>query len=56
MNIIQWHKLLVERVQKELGISNYALYWFGFLEGAFVMWLIIKVVTVVTTKSAFPLY
>ena len=42
MKLIQWHKSFVERVQKEMGISNYALYWFGFIEGALAMWIIMK--------------
>ena len=40
--LIDWHRSFVERAQKQLGISNYALYWFGFLEGALVMWIILK--------------
>ena len=40
--LIDWHRSFVERAQKQLGISNYALYWFGFLEGALVMWIIFK--------------
>jgi len=54
VKLIQWHKSFVERVQKELGISNYALYWFGFLEGALVMWIIVKVISVLNIKSEFP--
>ena len=54
MNLIQWHKSFVERAQKEMGISNYALYWFGFLEGALVMWIIMKVISVLRVKPEFP--
>ena len=54
MKLIKWHKSFVERAQKELGISNYALYWFGFLEGALIMWIIMKVISVVRVKSDFP--
>ena len=54
MKLIKWHKLFVERAQKEMGISNYALYWFGFLEGALVMWIIIKVISALRLKSDFP--
>ena len=54
MKFIQWHKSFVERAQKEMGISNYALYWFGFLEGALVMWLLMKVISVLWLKSDFP--
>ena len=54
MNLIEWHKSLVERVQKELGISNYALYWFGFLEGNIIMWLIMKVFSLFTIESEVP--
>ncbi|KGG14914.1 MULTISPECIES: hypothetical protein [unclassified Prochlorococcus] len=42
---INWHKSILERVQKEMGLSNYTLYWMAFLEGALVMWIIIKVVS-----------
>ncbi len=41
--IIDWHRSFVERAQKQFGISNYALYWYGFLEGALVFWIITKV-------------
>ena len=54
VKLIQWHKSFVERAQKELGISNYALYWFGFLEGALVMWIIMKIISVLRVKSEFP--
>ena len=54
MKLIKWHKSFVERAQKELGISNYALYWFGFLEGALIMWILMKVISVVRVKSDFP--
>tara|TARA_Y100001968_G_scaffold298052_1_gene307642 strand:- start:176 stop:418 length:243 start_codon:yes stop_codon:yes gene_type:complete len=54
VKLIQWHKSFVERAQKEMGISNYALYWFGFLEGALVMWIIMKVISVFRVKSEFP--
>ena len=47
-----WHKSFVEKAQKQLGISNYALYWLGFLEGALVMWVIMKLVSFSTTRSA----
>ena len=50
--IIDWHKSFVEKAQKQLGISNYALYWFGFFEGALVMWVIIKLVSAFATRSA----
>ena len=54
MKLIQWNKSLVERAQKEMGISNYALYWIGFLEGALVIWIIIKVISILKIKSEFP--
>ena len=54
MKLIQWHKSFIERAQKELGISNYALYWFGFLEGALVLWILMKVISVVKLKSEYP--
>ena len=51
MKLIQWHKSFIDRAQKEMGISNYALYWFGFLEGALVIWIIMKVFSVLGIKS-----
>ena len=54
VKLIQWHKSFVERAQKEMWKSNYALYWFGFLEGALVMWIIMKVISVFRVKSEFP--
>ena len=54
VKLIKWHKSFVERAQKEMGISNYALYWFGFLEGALIMWLFMKAISLVWIKSEFP--
>ena len=54
MKLIKWHKSFVERPKKEMGISNYALYWFGFLEGALVMWLFMKIASALWMKSEFP--
>jgi len=54
VKLIQWHKSFVERAQKEMGISNYALYWFGFFEGALVMWIVMKVFSVLRVKAEFP--
>ena len=50
--LLDWHKSFVEKAQKELGISNYALYWFGFFEGALVMLVIMKLVPAFTSRSA----
>ena len=54
MKLIEWHKSFVERAQKELGISNYVLYWFGFLEGALVMWIFMKVISAFRLGSEAP--
>tara|TARA_B100000700_G_C14664921_1_gene678080 strand:- start:372 stop:539 length:168 start_codon:yes stop_codon:yes gene_type:complete len=54
MDLIKWHKSLVERAQKEFGLSSYALYWSGFLEGALFIWLIMKAFSFFATKSDFP--
>tara|TARA_Y100001968_G_scaffold199379_1_gene182908 strand:- start:2754 stop:2972 length:219 start_codon:yes stop_codon:yes gene_type:complete len=54
VKLIQWHKAFVERAQKEMGISNYVLYWFGFLEGALVMWVFLKVISVLKIGSELP--
>ena len=53
MDLIKWHKSLVERAQKELGLSSYALYWSGFLEGALSVWIIMKVFSTLTTRTDF---
>ncbi len=42
--IIDWHKSLIENAQRQLGLSTYALYMFGVLEGAFYMWVLLKVI------------
>tara|TARA_Y100001968_G_C19126984_1_gene604736 strand:+ start:489 stop:668 length:180 start_codon:yes stop_codon:yes gene_type:complete len=49
--IINWHRSFVENVQKQFGISNYALYWFGFFEGALVLWVITKLLSFFSTSS-----
>ena len=54
MKLIQWHKSFVERAQKEMGISSYALYWFGFLEGALIMWILMKIISVLKVRQAYP--
>ena len=41
--LIKWHKSMIERAQKEMGLSNYTMYWMAFIEGALVMWLIMKI-------------
>ena len=45
--IIDWHRSLVEKAQKELELTNYQLYWSGFLEGALVLWIVMKVASIV---------
>ena len=53
--VIEWHKLYVERAQKLLGLSNYALYLTGILEGALYMWIILKVIPwIFGNKTEFP--
>ena len=53
--IIDWHKSFVERAQKQLGLSTYALYLLGILEGALYMWIILKVIPwFFRSKSVFP--
>ena len=52
--IIDWHRSLVEKAQKELGLTNYQLYWSGFLEGALVFWIVMKVAPVVKGNPEFP--
>jgi hypothetical protein len=29
----KWHIILIEKVQKYTGLSNYQIIWLGFLEG-----------------------
>ena len=53
--LIERHKLFVERAQKQIGLSNYALYLAGILEGALYMWIILKVIPwFFINKSEFP--
>ena len=52
--IIDWHKSLVERAQEEFGLSGYQMYLSGLLEGALVLWVIMKVVDLFKTTSDFP--
>ena len=52
--IIDWHKSLVERAQQELGLSGYQMYLSGLLEGALVLWVIMKVASLFKTSSEFP--
>ena len=52
--IIDWHRTLVEKAQKELELTNYQLYWSGFLEGALVLWIVMKVTSVVKGSPEFP--
>ena len=52
--IIDWHKSLVEKAQKELELTNYQLYWSGFLEGALVIWIVMKVVSFINVKPEIP--
>ena len=52
--IIDWHKSLVERAQEEFGLSGYQMYLSGLLEGALVLWIIMKVAALLKTKSDFP--
>ena len=52
--IIDWHRSLLEKTQKELELANYQLYWSGFLKGALVLWIVMKVSSVVKGSSEFP--
>ena len=52
--IIDWHKSLVERAQEEFGLSGYQMYLSGLLEGALVLWVIMKVGDLFKTTSDFP--
>ena len=53
--LLDWHRSLIERAQEQLGLSNYALYMAGILEGALYMWLILKVIPwIFGNKAAFP--
>lgn len=53
--IIDWHKSFVERAQEQLGLSNYALYLFGILEGALYMWIFLKIIPwFFRSKAEFP--
>jgi len=53
--IVDWHRSLIERAQEQFGLSNYALYLAGILEGALYMWIILKVIPwIFGTKAEFP--
>ncbi len=52
--IIDWHRSLVEKAQKELELTNYQLYWSGFLEGVLLLWIVMKVASVVKSGFEFP--
>ena len=52
--IIDWHRSLVEKTQKEMKLTNYQLYWSGFLEGVLVLWIVMKVTSVVKRSPEFP--
>ena len=52
--IVEWHKSLVERAQEEFGLSGYQMYLSGLLEGALVLWVIMKVASIFKTNSEFP--
>ncbi len=53
--IIDWHKSFVQQAQEQLGLSNYSLYLFGILEGAFYMWILLKVIPwLFRSKTEFP--
>ena len=53
--ILDWHKSLIEHAQEQLGLSNYALYLAGILEGALYMWIILNVIHwIFGTKAEFP--
>ena len=50
-----WHKSLIERAQNQFGLSNYALYLSGILEGAIYMWIILKIIPLFFgSKEVFP--
>ena len=53
--IIDWHRSLIERAQEQLGLSNYALYLAGVLEGALYMWILLKVIPwLFGSRAEFP--
>ncbi len=53
--IIDWHKSFITSAQEQLGLSNYALYLFGVIEGAFYMWIFLKLIPwLFGSKAMFP--
>ena len=53
--IIDWYKSFIERAQKQLGLSNYALYLFGVIEGAFYMWIFLNFIPwILRSKTGLP--
>ena len=52
--IIDWHRSLLEKAQKELELTNHQMFWSGFLEGALVLWIVMKVASAVKGSAEFP--
>ena len=53
--LIEMHKSFIDRAQKQLGLSNYALYLSGILEGALYMWILLKILPLIfVSKMEFP--
>ena len=42
--LIEWHKSIINKVKIETGISNYALHWISFFEGALLMWILMRLI------------
>ncbi len=52
--IVNWHKSMIERAQKEFGLSGYQMYLSGLLEGALILWVIMRVSSMSTVNSDIP--
>ncbi len=52
--LIDWHKSLVERAQEQFGLSGYQMYLSGLLEGALLLWVIMKIASLFKPSSEFP--
>ena len=41
--LIEKHKKLIKTVKKQLGLSDYGMYWVAFLEGGLTIWFIERI-------------
>ena len=42
-DLIQAHKKLISTVKKQMGFSDYGMYWLAFIEGGLTIWLLERI-------------